>query len=225
MADRSKKFPHPLYEKYVLRPFFEDAEIYYYQPMLAANRAHVVMLYKCDIITSENARALLSALAQVEEDGLEKLSYQSGVEDLFFAMERRLIALTSVAHGGNLQLARSRNDLGYALTRLAIRPRLLQLMTHLQKLRGILLDIAQKHTETLMPGYTHTQPAQPTTMAHYLAGVLGFLERDMKRLQFAYHTNNQSPLGAAALTGTVPSSATAPCPQRLQEWHRQKQPR
>ena len=53
-----------------------------------------------------------------------------------------------------------------------------------------------------MPGYTHTQPAQPTTMAHYTAGILSFLERDTARLRFAYETNNQSPLGAAALTGT-----------------------
>jgi len=75
-------------------------------------------------------------------------------------------------------------------------------MTNILEFRQSLLDFARQHLNTLMPGYTHTQPAQPTTMAHYTAGVLAFLERDTARLRFAYETNNQSPLGAAALTGT-----------------------
>ncbi len=202
MSSHTDTFPHPLYEKYVLQPAYRDAVRYYYVPMLAANRAHVVMLQKCDVITQDNACALLSALARVEEDGVEQLGYRSGVEDLFFAMEHRLIEIIGPEYGGNLQLARSRNDLGYALTRLAIRPKLLDVMEHLLGMRAIILAFARQHTDTLMPGYTHTQPAQPTTMAHYIAGVLAFLERDTDRVRFAYRTNNQSPLGAAALTGT-----------------------
>ena len=195
-------FPHPLYEKYVLKPFYADAEKYYYQPMLAANRTHAVMLFRTGIITQDNAIDLLNALQQVDDNGLESLSYQSGVEDLFFAIEKQLIEHVGAEHGGNLQLARSRNDLGYALTRLALRPLILQAMQYLLDLRDTLLNFGREHLETLMPGYTHTQPAQPTTMAHYTAGVLAFLERDTARLRFAYETNNQSPLGAAALTGT-----------------------
>ncbi len=202
MADTSKSFPHPLYEKTVLQPFFKDAEIYYYEPMLSANKAHAVMLHTCDVITKGNAQGLLKALSQIEADGLEKLGYESGVEDLFFAMENKIIKTIGAAHGGNLQLARSRNDLGYALTRLAIRPLLLQSLDNLLVFREALLLFAREHLETIMPGYTHTQPAQPSTMAHYIAGVLSFLERDMQRLFFAYDVNNQSPLGAAALTGT-----------------------
>lgn len=202
MADTSKSFPHPLYEKTVLQPFFRDAEIYYYEPMLSANKAHAIMLHACGIITSENAQGLLSALNQIEADGLEKLGYESGVEDLFFAMENKIIQSLGAAYGGNLQLARSRNDLGYALTRLAMRPLILQALQDLLNFRNSLLVFARKHLETLMPGYTHTQPAQPSTMAHYIGGVLSFLERDMQRLFFAYDVNNQSPLGAAALTGT-----------------------
>ncbi|GAB4575394.1 MAG: argininosuccinate lyase [Anaerolineae bacterium] len=202
MAHPSEKFPHPIYEKVVLQPFFRDAAIYYYEPMLAANRAHVVMLHHCGIITQENAQALLGALAEVERLGIENLGYESGVEDLFFTIERKLIEIAGQDYGGNLQLARSRNDLGYALTRLALRPRLLATMQHLLQFREALLRLAEQHTETIMPGYTHTQPAQPTTLAHYLAGMLAVLERDFRRVRFAYDTNNQSPLGAAALTGT-----------------------
>ncbi len=203
MSSADSAFPHPLYSKYVLKPFYEDAKKYYYAPMLAANRAHVLMLRACDILTEENAAALLAALEQVEDLGLAKLAYQAGVEDLFFAIENKLIESAGPAHGGNLQLARSRNDLGYALTRLALRPLLLDAAADLLQLRCCLHDFARAQLETLMPGYTHTQPAQPTTMAHYIAGVLAFCQRDFARLRFAYKNNNQSPLGAAALTGTA----------------------
>jgi argininosuccinate lyase len=203
MPGDDSAFPHPLYDKYVLRPFYEDAKIYFYEPMLAANRAHVVMLRRCDIISAENAGALLDALREVESLGVDALTRDGGVEDLFFAIENKLIESAGEAYGGNLQLARSRNDLGYALTRLALRPLLLAAMDDLLSLRLSLLGFAHKHLQTLMPGYTHTQPAQPTTMAHYVAGVLAGLGRDSARLRFAYETNNQSPLGAAALTGTA----------------------
>ena len=203
MADPPSSFPHPLYEKFVLKPFFEDAKSYYYEPMLAANRAHVVMLYRCGIITRANAEALLGGLRQIEREGVDSLRYQSGVEDLFFAMEGKLIEIAGSAYGGNLQLARSRNDLGYALTRLALRRLLLDAYDDLLELRRSLAAFARRHLRTLMPGYTHTQPAQPTTMAHYIAGILSSLERDAARLRFAHETNNQSPLGAAALTGSA----------------------
>lgn len=203
MSREPASFPHPLYEEYVLKPFFQDAKTYYYRPMLAANRAQAFMLFRCGIITRENAAALLNALAQVDAAGIDKLAYRSGVEDLFFAVENRLIEIAGAEHGGNLQLARSRNDLGYALTRLALRPPMLQAADDLISLRESLLAFGREHLETLMPGYTHTQPAQPTTMAHYIAGILACLQRDFTRLRFAYATNNQSPLGAAALTGTA----------------------
>lgn len=170
--------------------------------MMAANFAHAVMLCRCDVISLENAQALLAALQQVEAEGKDKVLYRSGVEDMFFAVEGRLINIAGDAFGGNLQLARSRNDLGYALTRLAARGLILETYEALQALRGVLRRFACEHLDTLMPGYTHTQPAQPTTMAHYIAGLLAVLERDSERLRFAYDTNNLSPLGAAALTGT-----------------------
>jgi argininosuccinate lyase len=195
-------FPHPAYSKYVLQPAYQSASAHLYQPMLAANRAHVVMLACQKIISRENARALLQALAQVEAEGQEALGYKPGVEDLFFRVEGRLIDIVGPEYGGNLQLARSRNDLGHTLARLALRPNLLALYQRLLATRRTILILARRHLETVMPGYTHTQPAQPITFAHYLAGVLSFLERDTARLQRAYHTTNQSPLGAVAFTGT-----------------------
>ncbi len=202
MSQVANAFPHSHYLQHVLKPAYQGASAHLFAPMLAANRAHVVMLARQNIISNANAQALLQAIAQVEEAGIGSLAYQKGIEDLFFHVEGRLIEICGPAHGGNLQLARSRNDLGHALTRMALRPQLLALVQQLLDLRTTLLNLAQDHINTVMPGYTHTQPAQPTTFAHYLAGVLAFLERDTARLQNAYQAVNQSPLGGVAFTGT-----------------------
>lgn len=122
MTDARYSFPHPVYEQVVLQPYFRDALKYYYGPILAANKAHAVMLYRSGIIDLENTAALLRALLEIETGDQATTGYVSGVEDLFFAIENRLINAAGPAHGGNIQLGRSRNDLGYALTRLAIRP-------------------------------------------------------------------------------------------------------
>ena len=130
------------------------------------------------------------------------MAYKPGVEDLFFRIEARIIELAGPDYGGNLQLARSRNDLGQALARMALRRLLLEVNADLLRLRLAVLGLALRHLHTIMPGYTHTQPAQPVTFAHYLAGVLTFLDKDQKRLAAAYANVNESPLGAAAFTGT-----------------------
>lgn len=200
MAKRA--FPHPLYAAHVLQPSFATAREHLFDPMMAANKAHVLMLLRQGIISRECARALLAALLQIEAEGTEALNYQPGVEDLYFCVERRLIALAGPETGGNLQLARSRNDLGAALSRLLLRDRLLGTLERLNRSRATLLAFGRQHLETIMPGYTHTQPAQPTTLAHYLTGVLSFLERDAARLRAAYATTNRSPLGAAAFTAS-----------------------
>jgi argininosuccinate lyase len=202
MSTTSSDFPHPIYLEHVLKPAYRSASEHLFLPMLAANQAHVVMLAQQNIIAQANARSLLAAIAQVEEAGLESLPYRPGIEDLFFLVEGRLIEICGPEYGGNLQLARSRNDLGHALARMALRPELLSLYQRQLELRATVLDLARRHVNTVMPGYTHTQPAQPVTFAHYLAGVLSFLQRDTLRLGRAYCTVNQSPLGAAAFTGT-----------------------
>lgn len=195
-------FPHPLYSQHVLQPAYRDAQTYLFESMLAAHEAHTVMLVECGIIEQENARALFQAVAQIRDEGVDALAYQPGVEDLFFRTEARIIELAGPDYGGNLQLARSRNDLGQALARLAFRQQILELYGDLLALRQAILSQARAHLRTIMPGYTHTQPAQPVTFAHYLAGALTFLAKDQARLAAAYANVNESPLGAAAFTGT-----------------------
>jgi len=170
--------------------------------MLAAHEAHAVMLAECNIIKAQNATAIVQAVQTIRQQGVATYGYQPGIEDLFFRIEGQIIAQAGADVGGNLQLARSRNDLGQALARMALRDLLLSAYSDLLTLRATLLRRAEGFTNTLMPGYTHTQPAQPVTFAHYLAGVLTFLAKDSARLIAAYTNVNESPLGAAAFTGT-----------------------
>lgn len=202
MANDSPPFPHPVYSRHVLQPAYDDARTYLFEPMLAAHEAHALMLGECDVISQENVRAIVQAVGYLRSRGPDVLHYQAGVEDLFFRVERQIIDLAGADFGGNLQLARSRNDLGQALLRMAFRRRILDLYTEVLSLRRALDTLATAHLQTLMPGYTHTQPAQPVTFAHYLAGVLTFLAKDQQRLAAAYANVNESPLGAAAFTGT-----------------------
>lgn len=194
-------FPHPVYSQHVLQPAYTDAQTYLFEPMLAAHEAHAVMLAECGVITPANAAAIVRAVATIRADGVAACAYQPGIEDLFFRIEGRIIELAGADDGGNLQLARSRNDLGHALARMALRTRVIALQEALLRLRTAVMAQARRHLATLMPGYTHTQPAQPVTFAHYLAGVLTFLAHDQAKFTTAYAVVNRSPLGAAALTG------------------------
>ncbi|HQY91054.1 argininosuccinate lyase [Caldilinea sp.] len=195
-------FPHSVYSRHVLQPAYADAQAHLFAPMLDAHDAHAVMLAECGIITAENAAAIVHAVAAIRAAGVEQYAYQPGIEDLFFRIEGEIIALVGPDYGGNLQLARSRNDLGHALARMALRTRVLAVSDCVLTLRTVIMAQARRHLDTLMPGYTHTQPAQPVTFAHYLAGVLTFLAHDQAKFADAYAAANASPLGAAALTGT-----------------------
>lgn len=195
-------FPHPLYAKHVLGPGFEFAQAELWPWLLAANEAHALMLADRGIVSAADVAALLDAQAQIEAEGREAFVYDPKVEDLFFLVERKLIDLAGPVAGGNLQIARSRNDLAATMARLLIRDRLLGIETLVIALRERLIGLVERFIDVVIPGITHTQPAQPTTLAHYLLGVLGPLERDSERLAQARARVNRSPLGAAAFTTT-----------------------
>jgi argininosuccinate lyase len=160
------------------------------------------MLAETGNLAADQAAALLRALAGVAAEGPAAFTYAPQVEDLFFAVEARLIKLAGPEAGGNLQIARSRNDLDAVMCRLMLRGQLLAIQDDVIALRMVLLDLATAHMRTIMPGITHTQPAQPTTLAHYLLGVAGPLERDSARLLATWDRVNLSPLGVAAFTTT-----------------------
>ncbi len=195
-------FPHPAYARYVLAPNFEQTKAYLVPAMLAATRAHLVMLVRESILDRGTASLILNGLQALEREGVQGVTYDGNFEDLFFYLEHRLAELTSADAVGNMQIARSRNDLDGTMCRWVVRDHLLEFLNALQALRRRVLDLAQEHLDTLMPGYTHTQPAQPTTLAHYLTAVAGFLARDADRAMSVFARVNLSPLGAVAFTTT-----------------------
>ena len=128
--------------------------------------------------------------------------YDGSYEDLFFYIESLLEHAAGPDVAGKMHTARSRNDIAITLYRMTARRELLELASAVAALRCALLDLAGRNLETVMPAHTHTQPAQPTTLAHYLLGAVEFLARDADRIQHAFVNVNLSPLGAAALTTT-----------------------
>lgn len=195
-------FPHPVYAEHVLGPQFEEGKRYIFDDMLDANLAHAIMLQECDVIDPACAAGLIRAIEHVRDMGVDAFAYDPKTEDLFFAVEGKIIEIAGPDIGGNLQIARSRNDLAAALGRIVFRRRIAQARGLVLKLHKALEIVVAKHHESLMPGITHTQPAQPTTLAHHLLGLVESLERDAERLDAAWHRANQSPLGIAAFTTT-----------------------
>jgi argininosuccinate lyase len=171
----------------------------FFRPLMAINRAHVVMLVEQDILTPADGATILRGLDTVEDD-LTPDTLREDL-DLYFNVERRLESMIG-AVAGRMHTARSRNDLQACYQRMAVRETLEALIGDVLALRATVLDLAARHVESVMPGYTHTQPAQPITFGHYLLSVHDALERDEDRLRNAWHRTNRSPLGAGALATT-----------------------
>ena len=165
---------------------------------LAVDRAHVVMLAEQGIVADADAAAILEALADVEAAGHGALP---DGEDIHAAVETAVVDRVGAA-GGRMHTARSRNDEVAACLRYRLREDVLDLVEATVAAREVLVDVAADHVGTVMPGLTHLQPAQPTTLAHHLSSYESALARDTERLLDAYGRLNRSPLGAAAFAGT-----------------------
>ena len=165
---------------------------------IAVDRAHVVMLAEQGIIGAGDAGEILGALAAVESAGHAALD---GGEDVHAAIETAVVERVG-AVGGRMHTARSRNDEVAACIRYRLREDLLDVAAAVLAAREALATVMRAERRTLAPGYTHLQPAQPTTVAHWLASYEGALARDTGRLLDAYDRTNRSPLGAAAFAGT-----------------------
>ena len=165
---------------------------------LAVDRAHVVMLAEQEIIDDDVAGEILTALDEVEAAGHADLP---DGEDVHEAIESAVIDRVG-PDGGRMHTARSRNDEVATCIRYRLRADLLDAIETTLALRESLLAAAAEHTETVMPGYTHLQPAQPITVGHYLSSYAAAVGRDTARLLDAYDRTNESPLGGAAFAGT-----------------------
>ena len=190
------------YVSHVLADNFDDAKRLFLAPLLAIHRAHLIMLVERAIISRADGRQLRDALAALPVDAIRCAPYDGSCEDLFFYVERLLVAACGGDVAGRLHTARSRNDIDMTMYRMRQREAIADLVEAALGLRAALLTLAASHHDTVFAAHTHTQPAQPTTVAHYLLAVVEQLERDVRRLQAAYATTNRNPLGACAITGT-----------------------
>ena len=192
----------PEYVSHVLNENFEDAKTLFLGPLMSVHYAHLVMLADRGVISADAAHALRDALDHVSLAEIRRTPYDGTCEDLFFYVERVLVNACGEETAGRLHTARSRNDVDMTMYRMRLREHVLAVVEAALELRAALCDIAERHRETLVAAQTHTQPAQPTTIAHYLLAVVEQLERDVRRLQAAYATTNRGPLGACAITGS-----------------------
>ena len=173
-----------------------------YAQDIAGSKAHVSMLAKQGIIGAEDAdkiaRGLDTILSEIESG---KFKFTRALEDIHTHVEARLAELIGPA-AGRLHTARSRNDQVATDTRLYVRDAIDRLDQALAGLQLALAEKAHTHAATVMPGFTHLQPAQPVTFGHHLLAYVEMLARDRGRLADARKRLNESPLGAAALAGT-----------------------
>ena len=178
-----------------------DIELIEYD--LTGSIAHAKMLAKTEIITDTEAQQLVSGLEQIRQE-YRQGEFNPGVEaeDVHFAVEKRLIEIVGDA-GKKLHTARSRNDQVGTDIRLYLRAEIREIQQHLRSFQAALLNHSQRHVETLIPGYTHLQRAQPISLAHHLLAYFQMAQRDWLRLEDVYRRTNISPLGCGALAGTT----------------------
>lgn len=167
----------------------------------SVNEAHVVMLKEQGIISLSDAQAILKTIESLDYAGYQNTEYSGEFEDMYFQQEREIIEKSNGA-GGNMHIARSRNDMCTTWAHLGVRDYLLHSTQKLIELQNTVRLFAQEHKDTLYVIHTHTQHAQPGIFGHYFLGFLDVIDRCIKRFRYAYEQTNVSPMGAAAVTTT-----------------------
>ncbi|MGA9008269.1 MAG: argininosuccinate lyase [Xanthobacteraceae bacterium] len=189
-------------------PIMEDINVsidfdrHLYRQDIAASKAHAAMLAKRGIITAQDAKRIAHGLDTIlSEIESGKFAFKRALEDIHMNVESRLAELVG-APAGRLHTARSRNDQVATDFRLWVRDAIDGLDAGLAAYQRALAEKALKHAATVMPGFTHLQPAQPVTFGHHLLAYVEMAGRDRGRFADARERLNESPLGAGALAGT-----------------------
>ena len=168
------------------------------------SQVHAIMLTRQGIISNADLQEILRWLRKAEEDFQNgDFTLDPNKEDVHMNVESYLIENAGREFGGKLHTARSRNDQVLVDAHLYIRDEILNVQRGLSELCEAFLHIAKEHADTVMPGYTHTQHAQPISLGFWATAYVSMFLRDQKRLQSAYALANTNPLGACALAGTT----------------------
>ncbi|MFZ2005448.1 MAG: argininosuccinate lyase, partial [Stellaceae bacterium] len=174
-----------------------------YAEDIAGSKAHCAMLVAQRILTAEDGAAIIRGLEQIQaEIDAGDFVFREELEDIHFNVEARLAELIGPA-SGRLHTARSRNDQIATDFKLWVRGAIDRIDGAMAALQTALLDQAESHAATVMPGFTHLQTAQPVTFGHHLMAYVEMVGRDRSRLDDCRRRLNECPLGAAALAGTA----------------------
>ena len=178
-----------------------DARMYRHD--IQGSIAHATMLGDCGIISKEDSKTIIEGLTAILADlDSGKLEFDSNAEDIHMFVEAELTKRYGDV-GKRLHTSRSRNDQVALDLRLYLRDEIKEIRGLVEKLCAVLVKLAEQHTETVLPGYTHLQRAQPVTFAHHLLAYVQMLLRDLGRLDDTAKRMNECPLGSGALAGTT----------------------
>lgn len=165
--------------------------------------AHATMLANQNIISQDEAHTIIEGLKAIQKDVHQnKIAFKASLEDIHLNIEHELIQRVGEA-GGKLHTGRSRNDQVATDMHLYTKEEVNGIIELIKSLQQTILSIANQHVDTIMPGYTHLQRAQPISFAHHIMTYFWMLERDKSRFQDSMKRIDISPLGAAALSGTT----------------------
>ncbi len=180
-----------------------DVDSRMYAEDIAGSKAHARMLNKQGILSETDLNDILAGLDEIgAEIEAGHFSFSIALEDVHMNIEKRLTDRIGDA-GKRLHTARSRNDQVATDVRLYLRSRSDNILSRIRKLQSVLVELAASHADTIMPGFTHLQTAQPVTLGHHLLAYVEMLERDAGRFLDARARMNLCPLGSAALAGTT----------------------
>jgi len=189
-----------------LRDAFEEAASFIYPPMVEASLAHVYMLSVQGMLSKERGRQLLAGLLEIwarTESGTQEFTFDGSVEDPYYFLEQQLAVACGISTSElDVQLARSRNDLDAGAFRMVLRRQLLDQADLVVQAATDAADLAREHAASVIIGFTHRRPAQPTTIGHVLSGLSEALLSQAREMLSIYDELNVSPLGSAAFAGT-----------------------
>mgnify|MGYP000716407917 FL=1 len=201
MIDSYDKFPAKVYSEAVLAPDLEIYKKYFSESLHNINIAHCIMLSEQGLLSASDTKLILQGLVSIDkEKQYMEVEFDGTFEDLFFLVERELGQRIGSEVAGKLHTGRSRNDLEHTMFRLQLRSRLTELLKQYNLLLRQLIDRAERGIDEIVLLYTHGQPAQPSTLAHYLSAAIEFVLNDIERIFSALKAVNMSPMGAAAIT-------------------------
>lgn len=174
-----------------------------YHEDIAGSIAHATMLAKCGIISDSDKEAILAGLKEILQlIEASKFDFSVDLEDIHMNIEKRLTDAIGEA-GGRLHTARSRNDQVALDMHMYVRRQTVEVQKEIRNLQQALVEVAEKYSDVIMPGYTHLQRAQPILFSHHLLAYFGMLARDFARFEGVYKRADIMPLGAGALAGTT----------------------